>query len=87
VLVEQLYRNTHPEKRWAIKFLCLGVGGLFAYDLFLYSQGLLLREINADLWDARGVINALVVPFIAVSAARSPEWSPSIFVSRHIRLA
>jgi putative PEP-CTERM system histidine kinase len=84
VLVEQLYRNTHPEKRWAIKFLCIGVGGLFAYDLFLYSQGLLLREINANIWNARGAVNALVVPLIAVSAARSPEWSPSIFVSRHI---
>jgi putative PEP-CTERM system histidine kinase len=84
VLVEQLYRNTRPEKRWAIKFLCLGVGGLFAYDLFLYSQGLLLREINADIWNARGAVNALVVPLIAVSAARSPDWSPGIFVSRHV---
>jgi putative PEP-CTERM system histidine kinase len=84
VLVEQLYRNTRPEKRWAIQLLCLGAGGLFAYDLFLYSQGLLLRQINADVWNARGVVNALVVPLVAVSVARNPEWSLRIFVSRHI---
>lgn len=84
VLVEQLYRNTQPEKRWAIKFLCLGVGGLFAYDLFLYSQGLLFRQLDANLWQARGAVNALVVPLIAVSAARNPEWSLNVFVSRHV---
>lgn len=84
LLVEQLYRNTRPEKRWAISFLCLGVGGIFAYDFFLYSQGLLLREIHADVWNARGAVNALIVPLMAVSAARNPEWSFDIFVSRHI---
>jgi putative PEP-CTERM system histidine kinase len=84
LLVEQLYRNTRPDKRWAISFLCLGVGGIFAYDFFLYSQGLLLRQINADVWNARGAVNAFIVPFMAVSAARNREWSFDIFVSRHI---
>jgi putative PEP-CTERM system histidine kinase len=84
VMVEQLYRNTNAEKRWAIKFLCLGLGGIFAYDLFLYSQSLLFRQIDAHLWDARGLVNALAVPLIAVAAARNPEWSVGIFVSRHV---
>ena len=34
-LVENLWRNTPAERRWHIKFLCLAIGGLFAYDLFL----------------------------------------------------
>ncbi len=84
VLVEQLYRNTHSEKRWAIKFLCLGIGGMFAYDLYVYSQGLLFQQIDANLWNARGAVNASVVPLIAVSAARNPQWSLNVFVSRHI---
>jgi putative PEP-CTERM system histidine kinase len=83
VLVEQLYRNTQVHRRWAIKFLVLGVGGLFAYDLFIYSQALLLRHLDPGLWEARGAVNALVVPLIAVSAARNPEWSLNVFVSRH----
>ncbi|MGB5448726.1 MAG: hypothetical protein WBM80_07365, partial [Woeseiaceae bacterium] len=41
MLIEQLYRNSPPESRWGIKALALGLGGLFAYDLFLYSQGVL----------------------------------------------
>lgn len=84
VLLEQFYRNTPPGRRWATKFLVLGIGGIFVYDLFLYSQALLFREIDADFWDARGAVNALAVPLIAVAAARNPDWSVKIFVSRHV---
>ena len=84
VLLEQLYRNARPEKRWAIKFLIIGVGSIFVYDFFLYSQALLLREVNANLWNARGAVNALAVPLIAVAATRNPDWSIDIFVSRQV---
>ncbi len=83
-LIEQLYRNTRMEHRWAIKYLCLGLGGLFAYDFFLYSHAMLFRNIHPDLWHARGVVNAFAVPLFAVAAARNPQWSLEIFVSRHI---
>ncbi len=84
VLVEQLYRNAEPRQRWALKFLPLAIGGIFAYDLFLYAHGLLFRGIDADLWHARGLANALVVPMLAVAARRNPEWSLDVFVSRNV---
>jgi putative PEP-CTERM system histidine kinase len=84
VLVEQLYRNVHPQQRWGIKFLCLGLGGMFACDFYLYSDTLLLRQVNHDIWAARGVVNALVVPLLAVATARNPKWSLDVFVSRQI---
>lgn len=84
VLVEQLFRNTLPERRWAIKYLCIAVGGMFAYDFILYSDALFIKHINEPWWNARGLIDALVVPLIAVSAARNPEWSLDVYVSRSI---
>ncbi len=83
-LVEQFYRNSPVEKRWGIKFICLGIGAIFIYDFYLYSDALLFRNINIELWNARGVINALVVPFIAISAARNPQWAVGISVSRQM---
>jgi putative PEP-CTERM system histidine kinase len=83
-LVEQLYRSIEPQQRWRIKFLCLGLGGMFAYDFYLYSDALLFQRVNADIWTARGVVNAMVVPLLAVAAARNPKWSIDIAVSRHI---
>jgi putative PEP-CTERM system histidine kinase len=82
VLVEQLYRNTVSDRRWTIKFLCLGLGAIFAFDFFMYSDALLVRRMDSDIWNARGVVNAISVPLIAVSAARNPHWNIELFVSR-----
>ena len=82
VLVEQLYRNIEPQQRWGIKFLCLGLGGIFACDFYLYSDALLFRRISEDIWAARGVVNALVVPLLALATARNPGWSLDVSVSR-----
>jgi putative PEP-CTERM system histidine kinase len=82
VLLEQIYRNSSQTARGAVKYLTAGVGVLFAYDLFLYSQAELLRGITVEAWNARGVINALAVPLIALAVRRNPQWSLDIFVSR-----
>ncbi|MBA3563311.1 MAG: PEP-CTERM system histidine kinase PrsK, partial [Gammaproteobacteria bacterium] len=84
VLVAQLYRTTPLNKRWAVQFLCIGVGGVFAYDVFLYSNALLSDELSGTLWNGRGLVNAAVVPLIAVTANRNPQWSLDVFVSRQM---
>ena len=71
VLVEQVLRNTRSEKQWNIKFLGLGIGALFSYDFFLYSEALLFNRINSTLWDTRGAINLLAIPFIIIASQRS----------------
>ena len=81
-LVEQVLRNTPTERRWAIKYLCIGLGAIFVFDFYLYTDALLFRRVDREIWLARGVINAMVVPLIAVAAARNPDWSLPLFVSR-----
>ncbi len=82
VLVEQVFRSTRPEDRWAIKFLCLGLGGLFIYDFYLYANAMLFGAMDAQIWAARGYVVAMVAPLIAVSAARNPEWAAPVGLSR-----
>src|SRR5690606_21150141 len=84
ILLEQIYRNSTESARHAIKPLIVGIGGLFAYDLFLYSQAELFHGIGEDSWNARGVVNALMAPLIAVAVRRNPQWSLDLFVSRHV---
>jgi putative PEP-CTERM system histidine kinase len=84
ILIEQLYRNSPPSRRYAIKYLCIGLGAMFAYDIVLYSYALMFHRIVPVLWNARGLVNALVVPLIAVAAARNPKWSLDVFVSRRM---
>lgn len=82
VLVEQVYRSTRPVDRWAIKFLCLGLGSLFVFDFYLYANAALFGALDAQVWTARGYVAALVTPLIAVSAARNPEWAAPVGFSR-----
>jgi putative PEP-CTERM system histidine kinase len=84
LLIEQLYRNATPETRWGLKAVVLGLGGICAYDLFLYSQAVLFNAIDTYTWAARGVVNVLFVPAIAIAARRNPDWELRIFVSRQV---
>lgn len=76
VLVEQFYRNARTQDRWGIKFLCLALGGMFAYDFYLYSEGMLFRHLSPEVWTARGVVNALLAPLIWLSYSRLTQYLP-----------
>jgi putative PEP-CTERM system histidine kinase len=84
LLLEQIYRNAREGGRYALKFLVIGLGLVFTYDLFLFSQAQLLRGIEPATWQARGLVTALTVPLIAIAARRNPQWSLNLFVSRHV---
>ena len=82
LLVEQVYRSRSLQERWAVKFACLGIGAMFAYDFYLFSHAMLFREIDPDIWAARGIVNALSVPLLVVALGRSKLWESPLAVSR-----
>lgn len=84
LLVEHVYRAAPQNARWGIKFCCLGIGALFAFDFYLYSDAMLLRRLHPDIWAARGVVNALSAPLLAVAMVRNPAWTPGLQLSRQI---
>lgn len=85
-LVEQLFRNTPVEQRWGIKYLCFGLGASFVFDFYLYADAALFYRLDPAIWSARGFIGFMVVPLIAVTASRNPDWSLVVFVSRRMVL-
>ncbi|MFO8152450.1 XrtA/PEP-CTERM system histidine kinase PrsK [Thioalkalivibrio sp.] len=84
VLVEQAYRNTPPQRRAGIKLLALGLGAMFAFDLFLFADIALFQAVNSPTLQARGLVNALVVPLIAASVSRRPVHAGVPVVSRKL---
>jgi putative PEP-CTERM system histidine kinase len=82
VLVERLFRSAAAQARWAVKPLCLGLAGIFGFDLFFYSDAMLFGRHDLDIWVARGVAHALVIPFLAIAAARNPAWTIEMHLSR-----
>lgn len=84
LLVEQVVRNYPQSQLWSLKHLCLGLGVIFAYDLFFFSDSVLLNRVDPDFLSARGFVTAIAIPLIAVSVARNPAWSLDIHVSRSV---
>jgi len=74
VLVHNLYVNAAPSARWSIQLLCIGLVGLFGYDLNMYTLNLLSDQLDADLFNVRGAVDALLVPVIALSVQRNRQW-------------
>ena len=84
IIIEQLYRNTSSEYKSSINYLCIGIGAFFAYDIYMYSQAFLFQKIDINLLGTRGLLNAFMVPFIAVSIIKNPNLSIRLFVSRQV---
>ena len=82
--VNELFRGAADSARWGIKPLCLGLGATFGYDLFMYSDALLLRELDIQVWAVRGAVHALAIPLILVASARNRNWTIDVAVSRQI---
>lgn len=70
-LIEQVLRNTKQQNQWQIKFLCIGLAIIIAYDFFLYSNALLFDSIDSSLWAARGFVNISAIPFLIIASTRN----------------
>ena len=84
VLFENLYRNSSEESRWSIAPICIGLGGVFAFDLAVYSNFFLLQREDTLFLSARAIGDAIAVPFIALALARNRNWRIDIHVSRKV---
>ncbi|MEZ5741304.1 MAG: PEP-CTERM system histidine kinase PrsK [Burkholderiaceae bacterium] len=84
VVLEQVYRNATPGKRWSIRFLAVALLAMLGFDLLLYSDALLYSKLNLHWWTARGFANALLAPLLAIAAMHNREWKLQISVSRRV---
>ncbi|UEM02714.1 PEP-CTERM system histidine kinase PrsK [Skermanella rosea] len=82
LMVENLFLFTRDSARWTFKHLLIGLGGLFAFDLFLHSGALLLGRTDPMALAARPLVQVLAVPFLLVSAARIRTLSFDVTISR-----
>ncbi|MGI9319866.1 MAG: XrtA/PEP-CTERM system histidine kinase PrsK [Thiogranum sp.] len=92
LLLEQLFRNSNDSELWATKHLYVGLGIVFAYDLFMYAEALLFQMLDSYTWQARGFVTSMAAILIATSVSRTKssttddtsEIEPGIHLSRHV---
>ena len=84
VLVEQVARNTRSAHRWRLKHVWLAIGGLFAWDLCLFSIVMLRGSSAAEFWLVRGFVNALLGGLLAIGVRRIQGWESAAFLSPRV---
>lgn len=84
VELEQVYRNFPAGSRWGVKPLVFGLAASIAFDLYLYAEGFLFGRIDSEIASIRGIVHAMAIPLIAMSAVRSRDWTFRITVSRDL---
>jgi len=84
LLLENLYFNTPPEARWHVNLLCVALGGVFLYDLVLYSDAALFHAISRPLFESRAPAAMIAAPLLAIAAVRDRRWKVDIYVSRDV---
>ncbi len=81
-LVEQIWRNSPSFGRSSIKYICIGVATIFAFDFFMYADALLFGQVADSFWSARGFINALLTPLFAVNVINTRKQPVDFQLSR-----
>ena len=83
--IENLWRNTEPQRRWHVWPLCLALGGLFAYELFLFADAFITRgRVDRGLGLGRAIVATFMAPLLALAMARNREWRIDIHISRQV---
>ena len=82
LLVEQVFRNQADQLRWGAKPLCLGLGGLFLFDVYLFSQALMFGGFDLDALSARSLVHAASTPLLLMASRRDAQWLARVQVSK-----
>jgi len=82
--VDYIYRCASEEQRKVLKYLSIGIGAMYLYDLYLYSDALLFNQLDSQIWQARGFIYSIALLFIVLTVIRNPINESSVSVSRSI---
>jgi putative PEP-CTERM system histidine kinase len=83
-LLEQLLRNVKADSRWNVKPLLLGLGAAFLFDLYLFSDALLFKRVDPDIFSVRGFVQAAVIPLLAMSTVRGGARLAKIRLSQTV---
>lgn len=84
VLLEQMLRNIDADARWNAKPVCLALGAVFVFDVFVFSQASLFQQFDGDALSVRAAVHSLAVPLLWLASRRHKKWLDKLHVSRAV---
>lgn len=84
LFVEQLMRNVKAEDRWRIRYLGIGLGSLFLFQIALNATALHGGDYNLTLLTLEPAILGLVAPCLIVALRRNRSAPMELSLSRQM---
>lgn len=84
LLLENLLRNADNRSRGRVQTICLGIGMVVVYDLFLYASLLASTRIDPLFIAARGYVAGVGALLILAAMLRGRTWRGDVTVSRTV---
>ena len=82
--LESTLRNSRGTARWQIKYLVVGVAGIFGFRIFVLSDMLLANALHPDYLPAQSTAVLLGFGLIGFGLVRHRLLEVNVFVSRHV---
>lgn len=82
VLLEQVVRNTRDDYRWRLRYLNIGIGTMFSFQLVHNALAVMVGAYVPALLAILPAIYALAAPFIAIASVRNPTNPLRLNLSR-----
>lgn len=82
--LENTLRSSVEPKRSQVKFLLLGVGGIFALSTYLSGQIILYSQLRLDYLPLASLIHMICLGVMAFSMIRRGWFQVDVFVSRQV---
>jgi len=82
--VDHIYRCANEEQRKALKYMCIGIGAMYLYSLYLYSDALLYNQVDVQNWQAQGFVYSIALISIVLTLIRNPTNESSVNISQSI---
>jgi putative PEP-CTERM system histidine kinase len=79
--LERTIRSSIGRMRWQIKFMALGVGGLFALRLYIASQNLLWSSVDTGFGPIHALALLAACVLFAISLSRGRSLNVDIYLS------
>ena len=82
-LLEQIHRNLPSDSTSNLRYVCVALLVVSAYDIFFLLRAISAGALEPDPWAARGFVNTLAVVPLALSGRRS-EFDPIADIPRQV---
>jgi putative PEP-CTERM system histidine kinase len=82
ILAEQLFRNSPADTGSSLRYFCVGIAGIYVYDLFIFVMTIVDGQMNTDQWAARGYVNFIFSMPLVFAARRSMHLPLDRYVPR-----